>query len=381
MIMDNEYKKFGISDNDIVNAALGDFDDFVQPVEKQPDTTHTSKSKTNIVDKVSESKDKTAVSISHEPENKLPKIEKFSNIYVVDFVKSLFKKEKVGVCIWLILNMLLVSLPMGIPYFAQYEYDGAEAVLMGLAGVAVGMVFYIITLVIAMSPVGETILRWQNKCKPIKDINIKNRLEPIFNRVYEKAKTHCPSISDKVRLFISRDDSPNAFATGRRTICVTQGLLELSDDEIEGVLAHEFGHLAHKDTDVILAVSVGNMIVVGTITVINIISNIAIKIADFFSKNDTGAIMYNIINAFFYVIVFLWTKLGVLLCMHSSRKNEYAADNFAVDLNYKDDLINALTELDEGDFSKPKGLWAALHDSHPHTADRIMLMNEYDSTR
>ncbi|MGN0546061.1 MAG: M48 family metalloprotease [Acutalibacteraceae bacterium] len=386
--MNNEYQKYGISDDDIISAALGDFDGF-SPVSSQPKTEKQHKSQQNTVQSmpkentnITPTQPKKQVLDEDESDStRIPKIEKTSGFYVIDFVKSLFTKEKVGVCIWLIVNMLLVSTPMGITFMAQYNDLGADAIWLGLLYIAIGIVFYLITLVIAMSPVGETILRWQNKCKPIKDVNVKNRLEPIFNRVYEKAKTRCPAISDKVSFFISRDECPNAFATGRRTVCVTQGLLDLSDDEIEGVLAHEFGHLAHKDTDVILAVEVGNMIVVGTLTVINVITNFSLRIADMFSKGDSAKTMYKIINVLFYAVAFLWTKLGVLFCMHSSRKNEFAADNFAVDLGYHKELADALTELDDGEFAKPKGLWAALHDSHPETTDRIVSMNDYASAK
>ena len=60
---------------------------------------------------------------------------------------------------------------------------------------------------------------------------------------------------DKPRVAISRTDLPNAFATGRNSkhsvLCVTDGLLRrLEDDELEGVLAHELSHVAHKDVQV-----------------------------------------------------------------------------------------------------------------------------------
>ena len=55
------------------------------------------------------------------------------------------------------------------------------------------------------------------------------------------------------KLYVIPDDSPNAFATGRNpekgAVAVTEGLLRaLSRDEIAGVIAHELGHIAHRDT-------------------------------------------------------------------------------------------------------------------------------------
>jgi len=64
----------------------------------------------------------------------------------------------------------------------------------------------------------------------------------------------------KPRVAISPVDMPNAFATGRSSkvavICVTEGLLKrLEPDELEGVLAHEMSHVAHKDVAVMTIAS------------------------------------------------------------------------------------------------------------------------------
>lgn len=64
----------------------------------------------------------------------------------------------------------------------------------------------------------------------------------------------------KPRIAISPTDLPNAFATGRNTehavLCVTQGLLRrLNREELEGVIAHELSHVAHKDVMVMTIAS------------------------------------------------------------------------------------------------------------------------------
>jgi heat shock protein HtpX len=64
----------------------------------------------------------------------------------------------------------------------------------------------------------------------------------------------------KPRVAIAPADMPNAFATGRSSkvavVCVTQGLLNrLDTSELEGVLAHEMSHVAHKDVAVMTIAS------------------------------------------------------------------------------------------------------------------------------
>ena len=53
----------------------------------------------------------------------------------------------------------------------------------------------------------------------------------------------------------------NAYTYGRKTVCLTEGLLERSDDEIKGVIAHEIGHIVNHDTDLLQVVNVANVYV------------------------------------------------------------------------------------------------------------------------
>jgi heat shock protein HtpX len=64
----------------------------------------------------------------------------------------------------------------------------------------------------------------------------------------------------KPRVAIARSNMPNAFATGRNAdhavLCVTDDLMRrLDDNELEGVIAHEMSHVAHKDVQVMTAAS------------------------------------------------------------------------------------------------------------------------------
>lgn len=284
--------------------------------------------------------------------------------YFVDFVKNLTKKSNIGVLIYLILNTLIV-----VALFSGGFSD--------VKGIFIGIIAYAISLLIALSPIGEWVLRLQTGCKKIKRKEFVNRLEPLFNEVYAKAKKLNPSIPDDVQLFMSNDEEPNAFATGRKTICLTKGFLGYSDDQIKATFAHELGHLAHKDTDLILMITIGNFIVTGIFIIYRVIINVIGIIAGAASEG-IGSIIYNIfIDLILFAAMWIWTKIGTMLVMHSSRQNEYLADEFAFNCGYGDSLAAV---IDTFTGSSKKGLWANLASTHPDSDDRIAKLQELGSS-
>ena len=89
------------------------------------------------------------------------------------------------------------------------------------------------------------------------------RIYQIVERLAAKANIPVPKI------YMIPTDSPNAFATGRNpnhaSVAVTRGILEICDDEeIEGVLAHELGHV--KNRDILISAVVATL--AGAITMI-----------------------------------------------------------------------------------------------------------------
>jgi heat shock protein HtpX len=80
------------------------------------------------------------------------------------------------------------------------------------------------------------------------------RLHGIIDRICAMADMPKP------RVAIAPTQMPNAFATGRNSktavVCATDGILQrLDNDELEGVLAHEMSHVAHKDVAVMTIAS------------------------------------------------------------------------------------------------------------------------------
>jgi len=292
-------------------------------------------------------------------------------MYIIDFFKKLGRKSNIPVIIYLVLNVVLI---MG--FVMLWDLAWWKALLLAL-------VIYGVSIAIALSPVGEWLLRIQTGCNEIEDETLRAQLYPLFDEVYRKAKAADPAIPDDVKLYMSDDEEPNAFATGRKTVCVTRGLLNMHPDLIRATLGHEFGHLAHKDTDLILVVTVGNMIVSGLI----LFFNICLKIGSFFMDliaavvgGDGGwfvSLMNHLsvwlTNLLVVGFTWVWTKLGTLLVMSSSRSNEFEADAFSHSLGYGTELCALLDSICG---SGAKGLFANLASSHPNKDKRIAKLRE-----
>ena len=129
----------------------------------------------------------------------------------------------------------------------------------------------------------------------------------------------------KPQVAISDSDIPNAFATGRNAdhavLCVTRGIQRrLDDNELEGVLAHELSHVAHKDVQVMTIASF-----------LAIIAGLMIRMA-FYSElfgggrrsnnNQNAAMMMFAIMAVSIVVY----AVSFLLIRMLSRYRELAAD-------------------------------------------------------
>jgi heat shock protein HtpX len=147
---------------------------------------------------------------------------------------------------------------------------------------------------------------------------------------------------EKPRVAIARSDIPNAFATGRseRTalICATTGLLDrLEPEELEGVLAHEMSHVAHRDVAVMTIASFLGVLA-GLITRVALWSGLAR------SSRDAGPLglailLIPLVSAAVYVISFLLTRL-------LSRYRELSADRAAALLTGRPSaLASALTKV------------------------------------
>ena len=239
---------------------------------------------------------------------------------------------------------------------------------------------------------------------------------PRFYRVVENL-----AIADGLpmpKVYIINDPAPNAFATGRdpqhALVAVTTGLLDIMDDsELEGVMAHELGHVKNYDIRV-------SLVVFGLVVAIGLISDIVFRVLLFGggrgrggNNNNAGGPALIILLAVGLISAILWRWPSPAGTCHGmrpgrpsppcrsparkvfaiSRKREYLADaTSALTTRNPEELASALEKLKT--YGRPVArttssmshLWIAnpdkpgfmqrLFSTHPPLDDRIARLRE-----
>jgi len=183
----------------------------------------------------------------------------------------------------------------------------------------------------------------------------------IYSRVYPMVQELCRRMNLPVpRLWVIPEHSPNAFATGRNpshsSVAFTAGILELMNDrEIEGVLAHELGHIKHRD---ILTSSIAATIAAAI--------TFAARMAMFFGPRhsddeDSGSPVGAIL------MMILAPIAAMLIQMAISRTREFSADEAAAKYTGSPDgLISGLQKLESWSHRIPM-------DASPATAHMFII--------
>jgi len=186
------------------------------------------------------------------------------------------------------------------------------------------------------------------------------RIYAVVERLTQKTNLPMP------KLYVIPTDSPNAFATGRNpehaSVAVTQGILRLlDDDELEGVLAHELGHVRNRD---ILTSSIAATLA-GAITMLARMGFWFGLGGDRDDRDRGGGILMLILAPFAAMLIQLWV----------SRTREYEADATGAGITHNPyALARALQKLDA--YSKRVPLVASPSTAHlfiiqPFTAASI----------
>jgi heat shock protein HtpX len=190
------------------------------------------------------------------------------------------------------------------------------------------------------------------------------------------------------KVYIMNDPAPNAFATGRKpeasAVCATTGLLQIMNDtELEGVIAHEMGHIKNYDMRV-------NTIAFALVGIVSMIADMFWHIS-FFGGDDRDSPAWLQILAI--VAVVLAPIAATLLQLAISRRREYLADaTGALATRYPDGLASALEKIGQvGSATKKQntatahmffanplkgGAIAGLFSTHPPIEARVKALRE-----
>jgi heat shock protein HtpX len=205
----------------------------------------------------------------------------------------------------------------------------------------------------------------------------KERLIPLFEEVYQKAKEQTPNISKNINLYIVDEISVNAFAIGGNTIVATRGLIEtMNDDEIKGILAHEVAHIAHNDSRVQILITFGSTIYLWGFFIARwIIRRVELGTA---KETPFASAIIGIIRFIVDLGINLVTLIATLLLMADSRQKEYRADQYAAQIGYGYELKQALYTLYDMQISDKRSLIQRYKASHPRIAYRIGKLEELE---
>lgn len=192
------------------------------------------------------------------------------------------------------------------------------------------------------------------------------------------------------KIYIIDDPAPNAFATGRNpkhaVVGATTGLLAMMDDsELEGVMAHELGHVKNYDIRV-------SLIAFALVAVISVLADLILRLTWFRSDDDnrSGGQVFFIVG---FIAAILAPVVATMIKLAISRRREYLADaTGALTTRYPDGLASALGKIGQYGsklrrqnpstahlfFANPLSgkSFTNLFSTHPPVEDRIRRLQE-----
>jgi len=183
------------------------------------------------------------------------------------------------------------------------------------------------------------------------------QLYRIVRELAQKAQLPMP------RVYVIREDAPNAFATGRNpahaAVAATTGIMQvLSERELRGVMAHELSHVRHRD----ILISTVSATMAGAISML---ANFAM----FFGGRDSEGRPQNPIVGL--LVMILAPIAASLIQMAISRAREFEADRGGAALSGDPEgLASALQKIHR----YAQGIPMQAAERHPETA-QMMIMN------
>ncbi len=196
------------------------------------------------------------------------------------------------------------------------------------------------------------------------------------------------------KIHIIDDPALNAFATGRDPkhahVAITTGLLAtLNKQELQGVMAHELGHIKNYDIRV-------SMVAFGLVMVISLMADIFLRVSLFGGGNRDRENGNGVLVALGIVAMILAPMIAAVIQASISRKREFLADaTGAMTTRYPEGLASALEKLKMGNTAPRRQNTSTAHlffanplkgkslsnmfSTHPPIDERIKILRGMDS--
>jgi Zn-dependent protease with chaperone function len=213
------------------------------------------------------------------------------------------------------------------------------------------------------------------------------RMISAFTTVSKNAGSH-----PQIRLRVIESDEWNAFAIGVRTIAISKAMLrDLSPNELEGVMAHELGHIISYDTIIAAAYVQARFLTYGITIVFRWIAGV---LTFGFRKQRRPRLSHGVIWLVFaaillyylhflpltlFVITFaILNRIFRLFDLLLSRLTEYRQDAFAHRLGFGKDLRDVLEKLAQQREQPVSPYFIAFHGTHPIIYNRIRRLEQLE---
>ncbi len=281
---------------------------------------------------------------------------------------------------------ILAAVFLMLGYGIGFSFDPQAG---GVFGLGIAMIIWIVMMLVSLIG-GERILLSTSGAREVAH----DDAPQLFNIVEEmKIASGLPAMP---KVYVIDSLVPNAFAVGlnprRASIAVTTGLMSrLNRDELQGVVAHEIGHIVNRDTlfMTLAGITVGAIVMIADLYLRSMrYGAMRGRRSSGRAGGQTAAVMFIIA----LVMAIVAPLLGQILYFACSRRREYLADASAAQFTrYPEGLASALEKIsahqDEGlEVSRAvapmftvnplqaAGSVSTIFSTHPPTEDRVKVL-------
>jgi heat shock protein HtpX len=242
---------------------------------------------------------------------------------------------------------------------------------------------YLIGVIVSLTHMGKKTMIKQMNLVSVDTFPYKDHVLSCVQSVVDHYANHLNK-EIELEVFMVKEKGINAVAFGWNCLAIYPELLSLEKREVEAVIAHELGHIVHKDSVLLQLNYVANNVFLIFGYIINYI--IFILLSFFNDKTNRSAetmsrfitfIMYGfIVKGTQYIMEIIYKKV--------MRGNEFYADRFACQIGYKEPLLSVVSRMNSKRDAREQSsssTWLntlkGLFDTHPSNAKRKKAIESY----